>query len=104
MKVNVTTVILGLPDGKRTRHTSLALPAATLSVRELIARKAQQEVAKYGAQGTADDGLAATARPLAAVDFMVVIDDQRIIDPDTVVTLHPDSRIEFIKILPLVGG
>ena len=35
---------------------------------------------------------------------MIVISDQRVLDPETVITLHSDSRVEFIKILPLVGG
>jgi hypothetical protein len=35
---------------------------------------------------------------------MIVINDQRILDPEAVITLLPDTRVEFIKILPLVGG
>ena len=36
--------------------------------------------------------------------YMIVIDEQPIWDPDAVVTLAPQSRVEFIQILPLVGG
>ncbi|MDP6559437.1 MAG: hypothetical protein QF619_04855 [Candidatus Binatia bacterium] len=39
-----------------------------------------------------------------AGEYMIVINDQRIHDLETRITLDPDSRIEFIKILPLVGG
>jgi hypothetical protein len=35
---------------------------------------------------------------------MIVIDNQRILDAEAVVTLHAHTRVEFIKILPLVGG
>lgn len=35
---------------------------------------------------------------------MIVISDQRILDPEAVLTLRPDTQVEFIKILPLVGG
>lgn len=109
MQVNVTTIILGLPEGQRVEHTSLTLPAATITVRELLAHKAgalenaaDQRPEPNGqspVQGTADTEQVAPQR-----QYMVVIDDQRIIDPDTVITLRPDIRIEFIKILPLVGG
>lgn len=104
MQVTVTTIIFGLPGGKRVQQTSLTLPAATITVRELIAQKADQEVAEHAAQDIADDEIAPAQRALAARDYMVVIDNQRIVDPDTVVTLDPDTRVEFIKILPLVGG
>ncbi|MEE9145678.1 MAG: hypothetical protein V3U06_13010 [Candidatus Binatia bacterium] len=101
MEVTVTTIILGLPDGKHVRQTPLILPAPTLTLRELIAQKENQEDA---AQGKEDNKLAPTDRAFVAKDYMVVIDDQRIVDPDTVLTLHTDTRVEFIKILPLVGG
>jgi hypothetical protein len=104
MEVKVTTIIIGLPEGQRTQQTSLTLPAATVTVRELLSHKVEQEVAEHAAQGTADDKLVATERVPAAGDYMVVIDNQRITDLDTVVTLRPDARIEFIRILPLVGG
>ncbi len=104
MQVTVTTIIFGLPDGKHVQQTSLVLPVPTLTLRELIAKKTDQEVAEHTAQGKEDDGLAPPERAFTARDYMVVIDDQRIVDPDTVLTLHSDTRVEFIKILPLVGG
>ena len=104
MQVTVTTIIFGLPDGKHVQQTSLVLPAPTLTLRELIAQKTDQEVAEHAVQGMEDDGLVPAEQAFAARDYMVVIDDQRMIDPDTVLTLRPDTRVEFIKILPLVGG
>ncbi len=104
MQVTVTTIIFGLPDGKHVQQASLVLPTPILTLRELIAQKENQEVTEHGAQGMADDRLAPTERAFVAKDYMVVIDDQRIVDPDTVLTLRSDSRVEFIKILPLVGG
>jgi hypothetical protein len=35
---------------------------------------------------------------------MIVLDNHRIFDPQTVVTLHPETRVEFMKVLPLAGG
>ncbi len=104
MQITVTTIIFGLPDGKHVQQASLVLPTPTVTLRELIAKKADQEVAERAAEGMEDNRLAPTERAFVAKDYMVVIDDQRIVDPDTVLTLRPDSRVEFIKILPLVGG
>jgi hypothetical protein len=35
---------------------------------------------------------------------MIVVDNRRVVDPQEMFTLHPDTQVEFIKILPLVGG
>lgn len=130
MQVVITTLIFGLPSGQHTTHLCLTLPGDRLSLSELIAHKIRQEVAEcrgnrrpglsgeylppatlIGARSPAAlaPGDAATEimraqQAFAARDFMIVIDNQRINDPDTVITLSPRSQIEFIKILPLVGG
>lgn len=101
-----------------------------MTVRDLIAHKVNQEVAEFAAHqrpGLSGEYLSPEvlirakdpkalapgpigeerARALSAFitrDYMIVISDQRVLDPETVITLHPDSRVEFIKILPLVGG
>lgn len=130
MQVTVTTIIFGLPEGQRILRLCLSLPMRTMVVSELIAYKVRQEVADYRAYkrpglsgeylspealintpsrdalvpGEADDEIARAQRAFAHRDFMIVIDDQRIFDPGAVVTLSPETRVEFIKILPLVGG
>ena len=129
MRLTVTTHIFGLPSGQRTVPVSVTVPPAGLSVRELIARKIEQEWSECAEQQrpglsgeafSADVLLGATSPALhgnhareeveraqqafAAREFMVVIDNQRVCDPDAVLAVNPDSRIEFIKILPMVGG
>lgn len=130
MQLTVTTIIFGLPSGQRTIPTHLVLPATTLTVRELITHKVRQEVAEVAAHkrpglsgescspeelmhaktpetllpGEVHAEIARAQQAFAARDFMIVIDNQRILDPDHVVTLQPETRVEFIKILPLVGG
>jgi hypothetical protein len=130
MHVTVTTIIFGLPEGQRLVPTRFTVPTATLTVRELIAHKVEQEVAeclacerpglsgeylpaevliKAKTRETLAPGAVAAEivraqRAFAARDYMIVIDEQRLLDPDMVVTLLPATRIEFIKILPLVGG
>lgn len=54
--------------------------------------------------GDAESEVSRAQQAFAARDYMVVIDNQRIDGLDTLVNVSSDSRIEFIKILPLVGG
>jgi hypothetical protein len=127
----VTTLIFGLPTGQRTSHVCLTLPVATLTVQELIAHKVGQEVEEFlthqrsdmsgeyltpeellgvtpsasrGATGTALDEIARAQQAFSARAYMIVVDNQRIWEPDTLLTLRPETQVEFIKILPLVGG
>jgi hypothetical protein len=131
MQLTVTTIIFGLPTGQRTSHVCLTLPSTTLPVRELIACKVRQEVEEClahqrpGLSGeylTPEEllqaaGPAASVMPDAVADeirraqqafadraYMIVVDNRRIWTPDEEFTLHAKSQVEFIKILPLVGG
>lgn len=130
MTVTVTTILFGLPEGRRQLHVDLVLSASTLTVRELIAHKVAQEVTEVAAQqrpglsgeylnpeeliratsldalapGTVEEEIGRAQQAFAERAYMVVINEQPIWDPDSVVTLVAQTRIEFIKILPLVGG
>ena len=130
MTVTITTILFGLPEGQRQLHVDLTLSASALTVHELIARKVGQEVAEVTTQqrpglsgeylspdeliratsldalapGTVAEEIERAQQAFAERAYMIVIDEQPIWDPDAVVTLAPQSRIEFIKILPLVGG
>jgi hypothetical protein len=131
MQLTVTTIIFGLPTGQRTSHVCLTLPVATLTVQELIAYKVCQEVEEFcthqrpdvsgeyrtpeellgvtpsvsrGVTGTALDEVARAQQAFSARAYMIVVDNQRVWEPDTLLTLRPETQVEFIKILPLVGG
>ena len=128
MRLTVTTHIFGLPSGQRTVPVSVAVPSAGLSVRDLIARKIEQEWSESaerhrpGLSGEAfsseellgvvplvlrDDAREEVARAqqaFAAREFMIVVDNQRVCDPDEILVVSPHTRVEFIKILPMVGG
>ncbi len=104
MQVTVTTIILGRPGGEHIERASLNLPVSELTLRELLAYKdviapAKKADRELGINGEATDNEAQPDR-----EYIVNIDDRRIVDLDAVITLRPDIRIEFIKILPLVGG
>ena len=131
MQLTVTTIIFGLPTGQRTSHVQLTLPRDTLTVRELIAHKVRQEVEEFctrqrsersgeyrtpeellgvatstshGVTGTVSDEIARAQQAFTARAYMIVVDNQRVWESDTLLTLRPATQVEFIKILPLVGG
>ena len=116
MQITITTIIFGLPTGQHTVQTCLTLPTNTLSLSDLIAHKIRQEIIAYTAHqspaemptalvpGEVDTEIARAQRAIAARDYMIVIDNQRIDDPDAAIILHPQTEVEFIKFLPLVGG
>jgi len=128
MWLTVTTIIFGLPTGQRLSHVRLVLPAAHLTVRELIAHKVRQEVEEcltHQRSGLSGEyllpeellGTAASATPGTVVDetiraqqaftaraYMLVVDNRRVWNLQDLLTLGPTTQVEFIKILPLVGG
>ncbi len=129
MQVTVTTIVFGLPQGQRTSQVEVALPVPSVTLHDLIAYKVEQEVAEIDADqrlglsgeylapetlilasaalikpGAVEDEVQRAQQAFVARDFMIVIDDHRVWDPDVVVDMRPGVRIEFIKILPLVGG
>jgi hypothetical protein len=128
MQCTVTTSIFGLPTGQRLSHVRLALPAARLAVRELIAHKVRQEVEECLTQqrpglsgeylspeellgavssampGPVGDEIMRAQQAFAARAYMIVVDNRRVWDLEDMLTLDPTTQVEFIKILPLVGG
>jgi hypothetical protein len=128
MQCTVTTIIFGLPTGQRLSHVRLALPAARLAVRELIAHKVRQEVEECLTQrrpglsgeylspeellgagssatpGPVGDEIIRAQQAFAARAYMIVVDNRRVWDLEDMLTLGPTTQVEFIKILPLVGG
>ena len=131
MQLTVTTIIFGLPTGQWTSRVRLTLPTGTLTVRQLIAHKVRQEVEEcLGRQrsglsgeylspeellrvampaggmmpGAVTDEITRAQQAFAARTYMIVADNQRVWDLDASLTLRPETQIEFIKILPLVGG
>jgi len=131
MQLTVTTIIFGLPTGQRLSQVCLTLPTIPLVVGELIAHKVRQEVEECLAHqrlglsgeylspeellraavpmasvmpGTVADEIRRAQQAFAARAYMIVVDNQPVWGPDTVLTLRPETQVEFIKILPLVGG
>jgi len=128
MQVTVSTIVFGLPQGQRTSQVEVALPAPPLTLHDLIAYKVKQEIAEIHTHqrpglsgeyltpevlilasealkpGAVEDEIQRAQQAFVARGFMIVIDNRRVWDAEAVVDIQPEMRIEFIKILPLVGG
>lgn len=118
--------------GQRTASGAILLDAGPVTLRELIRGRLQQEVERYNqALPETFQGLVQpeeseqvlngfrlkTKRPLdweaqcrrawssfARNGFLVLVDGQQVTELDAPFPLHPDSEIDFIKLVPLVGG
>jgi len=131
MQLTVTTISFGLPTGQRLSQGCLTLSTTTLVVGELIAHKVRQEVEECLAHqrlglggeylspeellraagstanampGTVADEIRRAQQAFAVRAYMIVVDNQCVWRSDAVLTLHAQTQVEFIKILPLVGG
>jgi len=109
---------------------TLQLDKASPTLREIIRLRVQQEVARFNAaeyevfqdliqpeeserilNGVRTrpvlDGQQQFAKAIAAFKgngFLVLLDDRQIVDLDETLHLTPQSRITFLRLVPLVGG
>ena len=118
--------------GRRMRSFTLSVPAARLTVRELIQHRIEQEVEAYNrASPAVFQGLVQptdtewvlngyrmkTPRqldPAAQVAFalqafqgngmVVMVDDRQVESLDEIVAVAPTTQVRFLKLVPLVGG
>lgn len=107
-------------------------PLERISVRELIETRVRQEVeahnlkagprfdgliepgeaekrlnganAAMGKHIDADKQVEAAIRAFESGRYFLLIDDHQLVDLDDVIVINPNTRIVFLKILPLVGG
>ena len=132
VEVLITTHVMGL-DREREDAWPLALPAATVRLRDLIRAKVTREVAEYAAgrrrmvgkeylaldelaafQAAAGRGAAMRLEAEEEVrrafkafeegDYIVTVDGREVHDLDAAVTLDPGARIQFLRLLPVAGG
>ncbi len=120
------------PGTERRAKATLRLASETVTARELIRRRVEQEVATYnGAKDEVFQGLVQPSKSeqllngfklkkrraldaeeqvtvaLSAFEkngFVLLFDDHQIDDLDEVVVVTPESFATFIKLTPLVGG
>lgn len=120
------------PGVTRRPAATLELASERITLRELIRRRVEQEVAHFNeAKDEVFQGLVQPSESecllngfklkrrrtldpeeqvrvaLEAFDkngFVVIFDDHQVIDLDAEVTVTPDSFATFIKLTPLVGG
>jgi hypothetical protein len=118
--------------GRVLQQFFLPIPSEQVTVRALITERVRYEVAQHNQNrtlqrytlitpteteatlnGYADqtrpmiDAEAACARALTAFErnrFVLLVDDRQVTELDQVVTVSEHSVIQFVKLVPLVGG
>jgi hypothetical protein len=114
---------------REAHELTLELPEKRITVRELLRRRIEHEVAAYNSRETETfDGLvtphpaerALNARPMRNIDaeaqiaaavtafertrLLVIVDDRQVEDLDATLDLRPGSDVSFVKLVPLAGG
>ena len=118
--------------GKRSNATVIHLDAQLLTLRELIRTRVRQEVEIYNQnlpetfQGLVQPEQSEqilngfrlkVRRPLdweaqfrqacssfERNGFLILVDDEQVTDLDAKIQLHEDTQVNFVKLVPLVGG
>lgn len=118
--------------GARASAGTLTFKMKSLTVRDLLRARIQKEVAQYnqtlpekflglvqpeGPELILNGRALPTRRPLSweaqfdracssfkSNGFMVLIDDRQVTELDAPFDVRPDSRVSFVKLVPLVGG
>lgn len=127
-QVEVRTFLYGLGQERQARPAQVALSAATVPARDLIAAHVRAEVARAATTRTeslalhyilADDARSApaaadsidveaeVARALAglrAQRFILTVDGEPVADLDTQLSLSERSLVCFVRLIPMVGG
>jgi len=125
---DLTTASIGKPEHTFTVHVS----GETITVRELIRTRVFQEVEEYNRKqpavfrmlvqpGEAEHTLngykfhkprpvnpqAQYEKAIQAFEgngFLVLVDDRQVETLDDEIALQPETRVSFLKLVPLVGG
>jgi hypothetical protein len=110
----------------------LRLVSERLTARELIERRARQDVDEFNASPKeffrglvkptdaeealdgfrvlkrarvdADRQVESALRALTSNGFLLLVDDRQVESPDEAITLRESSRVTFVKLVPLIGG
>ncbi len=118
--------------GQRTPARTIALPQAGATARELIRSRVRQEVQTYNlslpevfqglvqpeeSERTLNGFRMKTKRPLDWEEqykgacssferngFLLLVDGSQVSDLDERIDLRQDSEVQFVKLVPLVGG
>ena len=117
-------------SGARSSAGEICFEAETVTLRELIRRRVQQEVERFNRseapvfRGLIEPGETERilngvrerraldwerqyAKAIAAFEgngFLVLVDDRQITELDEEIALTAQSRISFLKLVPLIGG
>jgi hypothetical protein len=119
-------------DGKHYQESELRLVSQRTTLREILEKRIRQEVDKYNSgnqhlffgliqptnaenklngyelrkprQVSYEKQLNLAIEAFETAGFFVLLDDRQIEGLDDLITLRDDSRLSFVKLVPLVGG
>jgi hypothetical protein len=74
----------------------LVLPSAVVTLRELIRLRINHP--------DAEGQFAKAIKAFRRNGFLVLVDDRQITDLDETLHLTPDTRVAFVRLVPLAGG
>ena len=120
----------GTAPPRESNEVTLELPAERMTVRELLRRRIEQEVAQYNAGRSerfrglvtphpgeqalngppkrrtvdAERQVEAAVRAFERTRLLVFVDDRQVEDLDAELELRQDSDVAFVKLVPLAGG
>jgi hypothetical protein len=121
------------PNGKIVRETILELAGETITARALIECRVQDEVARFNRERNAtvfaglvqptetetvlngyrlrkprlidpEEQCARAFQAFEANGFFMLADDRQIESLDEVILIRPNTKVSFVKLVPLVGG
>jgi hypothetical protein len=120
----------GTAPPREAHEVTVELPAAPITMRELLRQRIEQEVAQYNAGGAetfrglvtphrverelnpprrrraidAEQQVEAAITAFERTRLLVIVDDRQVEELDEPLVLRPDSDVAFVKLVPLAGG
>ena len=120
------------PLGKEIRRFTLVLASETVTAAELIEARVRDEVERWNSRAdepfqglvqptdteiglngyrmrkgrriNADAQVERALEGFAGNGFFLLVDDRQVEELDEVLVLRPDTKVAFVKLVPLVGG
>ncbi|MDF2629833.1 MAG: hypothetical protein K0R39_3664 [Symbiobacteriaceae bacterium] len=81
----------------------LSLPTAELTVAALIAERVRSQTARL-TPAQQESAVRQALDAFARGAFLAIVDERRRTDPDELLIMNENSRVQFWRLMPLVGG
>ncbi len=92
------------PDGKTLRELCVELLTERLTARELIRSRVYQEVQDRGGDVDWRAEFEVALRAFESNGFFLIVGDEQVTELEHQLVVGPDTRVTFLRLVPLVGG